>query len=279
MGKLRHALSRRPGLQGGRPQGPDCIPFLPGLQPPQLVQLWHGRLGGTHAAVTVGLLGDKEQKRGVCCGPDARSHPPPGSFRRLQTTPAPPQAQHPQPRLDLSHCCSLPEPTLRGGAEGQVPHGVPRLQRGGGRSAQSSLRTDTLHTQGEGKLTSCLRVATPTQARRRGKGAPPETTQQGLWEERSCQDSWAPASDCPPALGQRQKWGRALAGRHLVGRWLGGQQRPRARGRSAGREGTDRQAGMLVMPCCLWGGDPVPTQQNRMAAFLGNEVSFTQHPA
>ena len=242
-------------------------------------QLWHGGLGGTHAAATVGLLGDKEQKRGVCCGPDARSHPPPGSFRRLQPTPAPPQAQHPQPRLDLSHCCSLPEPTLRGGAEGQVPHGVPRLQWGGGRSAQF-LPENRHPTHPRRRETDLLPACGhPTRARHKGKGTPPETTQQGLWEERSCQDSWAPASDSPPALGQRQKWGRALAGRHLVGRWLGGQQGPRARGRSAGREGTDRQAGMLVMPCWLWGGDPAPTQQNGKAAFLGNEVSFTQHPA
>lgn len=44
MGKLRHALNHGPGLETGfllspmadRPQGPNYVPFLLGLQPPQL---------------------------------------------------------------------------------------------------------------------------------------------------------------------------------------------------------------------------------------------------
>lgn len=79
----------------------------------------------------------------------------------------------------------------------------------------------------EGRLTSCLPVATSPQARPRGQGARPETTQRGRWEEGPCQDCWAPDSDAPPAPGWAGSGGQAAnlggtgweAASWALGRW------------------------------------------------------------
>lgn len=124
----------------------------------------------------------------------------------------------------------------------------------------------------ERKPTSCLHLAMATQARHKGKGARPETTQQGLWEETRPQTlhlHWARGRNGGAVWQADTSLWQCLGGRRghrqgagvLGGYWAGREQWP--------------EGGMPLMPCWLWGRDPVGTQQRGRAAILANEVPLT----
>lgn len=144
MGKLRHPSNHRPGLEAGfllspmagTPQGPNCIPFLLGLQPPPLDLALAWQAGGQSCCCHCWGARRQGEKRGVCCGTDAGVHSPPGSFRLLQPTPTPPWAHRPLLQLDLLYPCSPPKPTT-GGGPGQAPPTMPRVAEGKGQSRRS----------------------------------------------------------------------------------------------------------------------------------------------
>ena len=97
MGELSPVPSHGPGLEVGRPRGPNYGPFLLGLLPPRRGSALAWRVGGHSCCGT---------KTGCCSGPDTGSHPLSGSSS--------PRAQRPQPQLGVSLCCPCLSPASEG---------------------------------------------------------------------------------------------------------------------------------------------------------------------
>lgn len=121
----------------------------------------------------------------------------------------------------------------------------------------------------KGKLIPCRPLAMPTQARHTGKGARPEAV-------RALERSWAPATDSPPALGQKQNGHGVWQADTRPWYWLGGSRGPRARGRSAGR-GLGREKALTSRTeclCALLGVGRVLWARSKGGGLLFREVRF-----